>query len=353
MSKMLPIPDFFKAANAANWNYAPKYTKLRKDAHLWRIAHNILPSAAAAFQAHLLIIDAQKDFCFPEGTLYVAGQSGTGAIDDCARTAEFIYRNANILTDITTTVDTHFTYQIFTPSFLCYADGSPVLENTDVSHDDTASGRIEPNKEVAAWLCGGNYTWLKNYLNHYTSELERTGKYQLRVWPEHTVLQSSGHPLVGVIEEARMFHSSLRSVQSLCETKGGSPYTECYSVFGPEVRRTHDGMILDDGASRARILKKLLSAHILIIAGQASSHCVASSIMDLLEYILEQSPDLAKKVYILRDCTSPVVLPGIVDFTPKAEAAFAKFQTAGMHLVDSTTPIQEWPDVDVKLLLAA
>lgn len=353
MSKLLPIPQFFNAANASNWNYAPKLATLREFARDWKRQHGVLPSAAAAFQAHLLIIDGQKDFCLPDGTLYVAGQSGTGAIDDCARTAQFIYTNANILTDITTTMDTHFTYQIFTPSFLCYADGSPVDANTDVSYDDVASGKIEPNKEVASWVCGGNFPWLKAYLKHYTSELKRTEKYQLRVWPEHTVLQSGGHALVGVLEEARMFHSYLRTVQSLCETKGGHPLTECYSVFGPEVRRTHDGRVLDDGSSRARILKKLLSAHMLIIAGQASSHCVASSIMDLLEYILEQSPDLAKKVYILRDCTSPVVIPGIVDFTPQADAAFAKFQNAGMHLVDSTTPIQEWPDVDVKLLLAA
>ena len=27
-----------------------------------------------------MLIDVQKDFCFPEGTLYVAGRSGTGAI---------------------------------------------------------------------------------------------------------------------------------------------------------------------------------------------------------------------------------------------------------------------------------
>ena len=66
---------------------------------------------------HLLLIDVQKDFCFPEGSLYVAGRSGTGAIDDNRRIAEFIYRNLANLTRVTATMDTHFTYQIFSPAF--------------------------------------------------------------------------------------------------------------------------------------------------------------------------------------------------------------------------------------------
>jgi hypothetical protein len=49
----------------------------------------------------------------------------------------------------------------------------------------------------------------------------------------------------------------------------------------------------------------------------------------------------------MRDCTAPVVIPNVVDFTDKAEAAFAKFEAAGMHVVESTTPIEDWPGINL------
>ncbi|MEW5961855.1 MAG: isochorismatase, partial [Chloroflexota bacterium] len=53
-----------------------------------------------------------------------------------------------------------------------------------------------------------------------------------------------------------------------------------------------------------------------------------------------------KKVYLLEDCTSPVVIPGVVDYTDQAEAAFARFAQAGMHVVRSTDPIASWPGLN-------
>jgi nicotinamidase-related amidase len=45
---------------------------------------------------------------------------------------------------------------------------------------------------------------------------------------------------------------------------------------------------------------------------------------------------LAQKVYLLEDCTSPVVVPGVVDHTDAANAAYEWFAKAGMHIVKST-----------------
>jgi len=47
-------------------------------------------------------------------------------------------------------------------------------------------------------------------------------------------------------------------------------------------------------------------------------------------------PQLAKKVYLLEDCTSPVVVPEVVDHTDAADAAYERFAKAGMHVVKST-----------------
>ncbi len=75
------------------------------------------------------------------------------------------------------------------------------------------------------------------------------------------------------------------------------------------------------------------------------SHCVAWTIADLLDEINAKDPALARKVYILDDCSSAVVIPGVVDFTDMANAAFDKFRLAGMHIVKSTDPIESWPDI--------
>ncbi len=93
----------------------------------------------------------------------------------------------------------------------------------------------------------------------------------------------------------------------------------------------------------ARFISQLLRYDKLIIAGQAASHCLAWTIADLLTEINTVDPKLAEKVYILRDCTSPVVIPGIIDYTQQTEEAFKRFEDAGMHLVNSTEPIADWP----------
>ena len=89
-----------------------------------------------------------------------------------------------------------------------------------------------------------------------------------------------------------------------------------------------------------------------MIAGQAASHCVKSSIDDLLDEIVTNDPSLAEKVYIMTDCMSAVTVPDrnggfAADFTEEAEKAQQRFADAGMHLVVSTDPIDSWPDIDL------
>lgn len=346
MSKLLPMPQFFNPANADSWAYQPNLDKLRYAAVDWQRQHGILPSSAAQKRFHLLLIDDQNDFCFPGGTLYVAGRSGTGAIDDSRRTAEFIYREMNVITDITTTLDTHFAFQIFTPSFWQYADGTPIAANTLIPLDLIASGKVKPVPAMAQWLCEGNYSWLCKQVEFYAAELAKTGKYTLMAWPAHCVLGTQGHALVGIIQEARMFHSYVRTVQSNCEVKGGNPLTECYSVFGAEVKKRFDGKVL--AQKNTAMIKRLLEADYVGVGGQAASHCTASSIDDLLTDIKVLDPKLAEKVYVITDLMSAVVIPQVnLDYTPDAEAAFQRFADAGMHLVKSTDPIESWPGIQL------
>ena len=342
----LPVPPFFDPRRAADWGYRPDATALATTAAAWRKQHAVRPSAADETRVHLLLIDVQKDFCLPAGTLYVAGRSGTGAIDDSRRIAELIYRNLGAITEITATMDTHLAYQIFFPSFWLDNADAPLSAHRVVSAEQIAAGEVRPNPAIAKWLCGGNYTWLCKQVLHYTRELERAGKYQLYLWPPHCLLGSDGHALAGLVHEARLFHAFVRTAQSSVEVKGGNPLTENYSVLRPEVLSRFDGPAL--AQRNTSFVQTLLAADAVVIAGQAASHCVKSTIDDLLGEIASCDPALASKVYLVTDCMSAVTVPDgkgglAADFTPQAEAALQKFADAGMHLVTSTTPISSWP----------
>jgi nicotinamidase-related amidase len=347
-SSPLPLPPFHDPRRAADYGYRPDAVALADTAASWRAQHGIRPAAVDETRIHLLLIDVQKDFCFPEGSLYVAGRSGTGAIDDSRRIAELVYRNLGVITEITTTLDTHLAYQIFFPSFWLDRDDAPLTAHRVVTSEQIAAGDVRPNPAMAKWLCGGNYTWLCKQVLHYTQELERAGKYQLYLWPPHCLLGSDGHALAGIVHEARLFHSFARTAQSTVEVKGGNPLTENYSVLRPEVLSRFDGAAL--AQRNTQFVQTLLSADAVVIAGQAASHCVKSTIDDLLDEIAAQDPALARKVYLVTDCMSAVTVPDgrggfVADFTDQADAALARFANAGMHLVRSTDPIASWPGI--------
>jgi nicotinamidase-related amidase len=114
-------------------------------------------------------------------------------------------------------------------------------------------------------------------------------------------------------------------------------------VLGPEVVTGPDGREI---APREKpLVEQLLRYDAVIIAGQAKSHCVAWTIDDLLRGVRERDAQLARKVYLLEDGTSPVVVPGVIDYTDDADAAFRRFAAAGMHVVRSDTPLAEWPGI--------
>ena len=84
------------------------------------------------------------------------------------------------------------------------------------------------------------------------------------------------------------------------------------------------------------LVEHLLGFDEILVAGEARSHCVAWTVEDLLAEIRARDAALARKVILLDDCASPVVVPGVVDFTDDAEAAYARFAAAGMRRVKST-----------------
>ncbi|MEG4815077.1 isochorismatase [Microcoleus sp. K5-D4] len=330
----LPIPEHFDPKKLGEVWRVP-YRERAAQAKNWATQHSIQPASSDKNRICLLIIDAQNTFCLPEFELFVGGRSGSGAVDDNLRLCEFIYRNLNAITTIAPTMDTHTAMQIFHPIFWIDEAGEhPLPAATSITLEDVQKGIWKVNPAIAHSISGGNFSALEKQVCHYVKKLSADGKYPLTIWPYHSMLGGIGHALVSAVEEAVFFHTIARNSQALFEIKGGNPLTENYSVLRPEVLDGFDGNPIAE--KNAKFIDKLLDFDAVIIAGQAKSHCVAWTIDDLLTEILARDLNLAKKVYLLEDCTSPVVVPGVVDFTEQADAAYQKFAAAGMNIVQST-----------------
>jgi nicotinamidase-related amidase len=213
---------------------------------------------------------------------------------------------------------------------------------TLVSAEDVESRRWRVNPAVCESL-GLEPEYAARQLADYTRKLAAGGKYELTIWPYHSMLGGIGHALVSAVEEAFFFHGMARNSQPSFQIKGGEVLTEHYSILGPEVLEGPNGEEL--GHTNDALVAKLLEYDAVIVAGQAKSHCVAWTIDDLLERDDTRVRRLAERTYLLEDCTSPVVVPGAVDYTDEANAAFERFASAGMHVVRSTVPLAEWPGI--------
>jgi len=338
---VLPIPEHFDP-EAVGEVWRVSYEDRAHEAEAWAAEHGLRPATEDATRICLVAVDVQNTFCLPAFELFVAGRSGTGAIDDNRRLCEFVYRNLDAITQIVPTLDTHQAMQVFHAIWLVDEDGNHPEPYTLVSADDVAAGRWQVDAAVAEALgLSGDYA--ERHLAHYTQALERTGKYRLTIWPYHGMLGGIGHALVPAVEEAIFFHTVARHSQPDVRVKGTLPLTEHYSVLGPEVTEGPDGESL--GGHDVEFVEKLLSFDAVVIAGQAKSHCVAWTIDDMLRSPALGERELAQKTYLLEDCTSPVVVPGVTDYTEEAETAFARFAEAGMHIVRSTDPIESWPGI--------
>ncbi len=331
---VLPLPPHFQPERVGKvWKVA--YEARAAEARAWAQRHGLRPASEDALRTALVLIDVQNTFCLPDFELFVAGRSGNAAVEDNIRLCQFIYRNLHRITHIVATLDTHLPMQIFHAPFLVDAEGHHPAPFSMITAADVASGKWRFNPALAPEL-GLTPEEGQRHLEHYVAVLAARGKYQHTVWPFHAMLGGIGHALVPAVEEAVFFHSIARYAQPEFIIKGNHPLTEHYSALQPEVNTDAAGRTLVPPNERLVALVQTYDR--VIITGQAKSHCVAWTVSDLLEALQSRGQgDLARKIYLLEDTTSPVVVPG-ADFTDAADQAYARFAAAGAHRVRSEDP---------------
>lgn len=332
----LPLPPFVEPG-ASSRVYRVPYQEREAQASAWAQAHGLRPAAEDSVRTALLLVDVQNTFCLPEFELYVGGRSGHGAVEDSQRIAAFVYQNLDRITQVVVTLDTHTALQIFHPFFWEDARGAHPPPHTSISLADVENGRWRVNPRVAAAVSPRPGFDVAAWALHYVRRLATGRKFPLVVWPYHSMVGGIGHALVSAVEEAVFFHAIARQSPTRVEIKGRNPLTENYSVLRPEVGTEDTGAVIEP--VNRKLVDHLLSFDRVIVAGEAKSHCVAWTVEDLLAEAVVRDPALARRIVLLEDCTSPVVVPGVVDFTDSADAAFKRFAQRGARRAVSTDPI--------------
>ena len=266
----------------------------------------------------LLLIDPQNDFCDLPAHLCPVGTTPSlpvaGAHADLQRVARWLQAQAPQIDHITVTLDAHQTFDIAHPDFWEDRNGQAVAPFTTVTAAQVKDGALRPR--LAAHL---------PRTLAYLQALEAGGRYTLMVWPVHCEIGTWGHGIhTDILHACRQWQQlRQRAVQHVF--KGSHPWTEHYSALQAEVPDAQaPETLLNHG-----LLHTLLQAQRLVVAGQASSHCVRATV----EHLLEHAPaDFAQRLILLTDGMSPVQ-----GFGAQHDAFLQRMQAAGAQLATTAT----------------
>ncbi len=301
-----------------------------------RQEHALSPALRDEGRVCLLAVDTQNTFCTPGFELFVAGRSGSGALDDSRRLCAFVYHQLGLITQTVVTLDTH-------QAFHDLPRGLPRRRRRSTPRSVHARHARGRRRRSLARRRQRRPRPLElddadGYLAGYVEALARGGKYDLTIWPFHAMLGGIGHALVSALEEALFFHAIARRSQTRFEVKGRHPLTEHYSVLGPEVQRDSHGAVRSASATPR--------------SSSTSTGSTRSSSPDRRRATASRgrspiSSPTCRRSRRASTCSRTAhrrsSSPGAVDYSDDAHEAFARFAEAGAHVVRSTDPVETWP----------
>ncbi|MDX1903689.1 MAG: nicotinamidase [Thermonemataceae bacterium] len=256
----------------------------------------------------LLIIDAQYDFCNPKGALYVQG-----ADKDMERLASFIQQNIFQIDQIFLSIDNHLFNDIAHPSFWEDAQGKTPAPFTSISSQDIKCGKWKARFEAEKVL-------------RYVEALEANGKFSHFIWPHHCLIGSLGASIEEKVMEATLGWAKVRGKNYQTIHKGLYPYSEHFGIFAAQIP---DEKVAETQLNKV-LIEELLAFDKVFVAGEAKSHCVATSIQQAFDF----SPELAQKMVIIEDCMSDVTGLGHL-----GEPTYQKAKQEGLRFINAKTLI--------------
>lgn len=241
--------------------------------------------------ARLLLIDPQNDFC----DLPAPAQPSLpvpGADADMQRVGQLIPEIYDCLDAIAITLDSHHRIDIAHPPFWRTGEGATVKPFTQITAAAVRAGQFTP-RDVA----------LTARVLGYLDALEARGRYQLMVWPVHCEIGTWGHNVHGAVQTACQAWQERRGKNVDYFFKGENPWTEHYSAAMAEVPLAEDPATQLNQA----LVNWTNAADVLLVAGEASSHCVRATVEHLLDHLQPAEPEHFQRIVLLTDCMSPVL----------------------------------------------
>uniref|UniRef100_A0A7S2UVL2 Isochorismatase-like domain-containing protein n=1 Tax=Fibrocapsa japonica TaxID=94617 RepID=A0A7S2UVL2_9STRA len=234
-----------------------------------------------------LIIDPQNDF-HEGGSLAVPG-----ADEDAVRIANLINDNRDKIASIYVTMDCHHRMHIAHKGFWTNDQNEMPAEFTMITNADIKSGlwkAAQPENQM--------------HVEWYTKMLEEKNRFKLTIWPEHCLVGTKGNAIVPSINEAIQDWALEYSTVVNYIQKTQHCLTEMYSVFQAEVPLPD---VPSTGLNTALLAELGQTYDRVVVCGQASSHCVAFSVRDLVEHWPHYSGDRPiSDIILLSDGMSPV-----------------------------------------------
>lgn len=277
----------------------------------------------------LLVIDPQYDFMDYDGSALAV----PGASQDMIRTAALVRRLGSRLDDIHVTLDSHHLVDVGHPTMWVGDDEkTPPPPFTAILSDDIRS-RIWTPRFANAKPPALDGETVRQYMIRYASTLEDQGNHLLMVWTIHCLIGSDGHAVQKDLADALNWWCGENFANINFVTKGTNPWTEHYGALQAEVPMAND----PSSGLNTRLLEVLKVADRVVVAGEAWTHCVKTSVTQIVDNI---DPKLVRKIWLLTDCMSgiPAAVPGDpkLDF-PLATSQWQEEMVArGINLTTST-----------------
>jgi nicotinamidase/pyrazinamidase len=222
-----------------------------------------------------------------DGELCVAG-----AMDDANRIAALIDRIGQKIHDAVFTMDSHSEWHISHTRW--YKSSSGRNPNPFTVMDNVNGEIIGTDGEKYNCAISSLQAWTLHYLN----ALKLGGKFAHVLWPDHCLIGTPGHNIVPVVRQALLNWSNKYRNNVIFKTKGSNPLVEHFGIVHSEVEDPNDFTTKPDTG----LITDLMTYDRILVLGQAKSHCVRESIMQ----IVRLNPDFAKKCVLITDCMSNV-----------------------------------------------
>jgi len=281
---------------------------------------------------HLLLIDPQNSFTKvvppdEQQTRHDGELCVPGAWDDMTRVADMIERTGSMFSQITVTLDSHHPFHIAHPLFWKDANGERPKPLTVIREEkgNFIGSQFDANGQPHD--IGEFMVSRPQYMKHaiaYLRELATKGRYSHMVWPEHCLIGTPGFLIMKPLRHAliKWEYDKIGLVNKV--TKGSTFYTEHFSAIEAEVPHPE----FPETQLNSSLVDDLNEADEIVLGGEASSHCVLSTLRDIADRFKDDS--FIKKVVCLEDAMSPVPF-----FEKQADDFFNDMKNRGMQV--STT----------------